>query len=341
LVILATVVFTPGLQAADADSIIDGRWEWSNDVGNAGIIESVLMLHSDGEKLTGKYQNQMHSAEITEGKIDDINVWFSMTIETDEGDIEASFAGEFIDGELSGEIAIGRDGETMEVPWEPKRFTRQEDVVGTWDFEFTAPDGNKYEPKYMISTNAGKLSGTVSANESSMDLKNVKLADNKLTFDYAIDYNGSDLALKYTCHPRGHKMVGSCSYSVDGNEGTFDVSGKKQVLAKQLQAMVGAWNCAVTGPDGIDYNPILTVQEEDGKLTGRIATNELDMAIKEIVLKDGKVTFDFTTEHENEGSVKLTWVCSVDGDDLRGKVKFQVAGQDGEIDVTGTRIKDD
>lgn len=340
LLLVCGLAMLGGFVQADEGKIIDGRWVWTIDAQGT-TINSELLLHTDGKKLTGTYKDQNVTAEITDGGFDDLNVWFDMAVTFDGADIDLEFSGEYSAGTIEGSIdaTVNKGEESAEFPWNAQRETRNEDVVGQWVFELDAPDGVTYRPELNVSMKKGKLAGKIAAADSEMELEAITLKKNVLSFEYTVPYEGSDLHLTYNCLPRGNKMRGEVQFSVDGNDGSIDIKAERKTLDKRLLAVVGSWKCSTVGPDGVERNPVFTAMVENGKLVGHLKSDEIDLKIDELTLDGDYVSFPFTNSHDGN-TVDLVWKCKADGGKLTGIIEFDIDGNSGSIDVSGTKQAD-
>ncbi len=333
--------------SADPPNVVDGRWEWENDIGG-NVINSSLVLHSKADKLTGKYSNQNFSADIQNGEIEkdgeNSNIWFHVDFKNEQGEeYTVKFSGEHADGQIEGDVEILQNGEPqIEFAWNPKRVTEAKDVIGSWDFEFTGPDGVEYRPTLNVTADGDNLKGTLGMQSAeSVTCKSTKLAGHELTVSVSIPYEGTSVGLVFSLHPRGDKMLGSATYSVNGDNGDFLVAGKRRILDPRLQALVGAWSCKVVGPDGVERSPMLVARVEGDKLVGTLTEASMEaVEIKAFELKDDMACFDFTNGHDDV-TVELTWKCKADGDRLVGTLDFSIDGNSGTIDIEGTKLKAD
>ncbi len=342
LTLLGAIILAafPQWARAEDGKPVDGRWIWTLDI-EGNTIHSELSLNTKGEKLTGTYKDENVSAEITDGGFDDLNVWFDMEVELNGAEIAIEFSGEYDADSINGTIeATINDGEEHgEFQWAAKRETRPQDVTGQWQIEFDAPDGVTYRPVLLVKEKSGKLSGSMKSADGELEIESIKLKDHALTFAYTIDYQGADLDLKYTCMPRGHKISGDIEFSVDGNEGEMEFTGKRQVLDKKLLALVGTWKCSTIGPDGVEREPVLTTMVKGGKLVGTLKSDEIELEIDEIKLEGDQAVFPFSMAADGE-TVKLVWKCKADGDKLVGTIDYNIGSESGTIDVDGKRQAD-
>ncbi|MEM7478584.1 MAG: hypothetical protein AAF483_26675 [Planctomycetota bacterium] len=314
-----------------------GTWKWDIDM-QGQIINSKLDLEVDGEKVTGTYSDQNIEAEIKNGKFKDGMLNLEMTTTVQGSDVEVKWEGKVSSDWIEGSASLAVGGQAMgEIEWAPKRFVGPAEVVGTWNFEFTAADGNDYSPTLVVSNKGGKVSGAMTFNGEAIDVEDVKLEKNTLSFSYTMDYDGSALALTYICKPRGDALSGSIEYSVDGESGEFDIKATRKRLSKALRALVGEWEFTLTTPDGITLMPIMTVSDKAGELDVKLARGDESYELKNVAVKDGSLTFSFTTEHDG-ADLSLDWSSKLSGkDSMTGTLEFDAGGDFGEIELEGER----
>jgi len=217
--------------------------------------------------------------------------------------------------------------------WNAKRHVGIEEVVGTWNFDFTAPDGTNYQPTLVLSKKQGKLQGELSGN----GLKEIELKDNKVTFETQVNYSGAPMQLTYVCEPRGNEITGILKYDVQGNSGEFDISAKRKALSPKVKAMLGAWNFEFTGPDGIDRKSLLTLMDKGGELDATLETDGTEHDVQELKADGSAVSFEFVVEHDGL-VVELSWESEMAGkNEMEGTLSFDVDGNVGDIPIEGKR----
>lgn len=315
-----------------------GTWKWSTDM-QGQTINSVLRLEVDGEKVTGTYSDQNIEEEIEDGKLKDGKVSFNMITEVNGTDIYVEWEGKVADDTIEGSVALEAGGQKMDgVDWKAQRYVGTSEVAGTWNFVFTAADGNEYKPVLTVVDKSGKLSAKfVGDDNEEAKVKNLKLADNSLTFDLTLDYNGSELELTYNCKPRGNEITGTIDYSVGGNTGDFEIKATRKVLAKALRPLLGSWDFSMVTPDGVTVTPVLTLSDNGGDLAVKLVNDGESYELENVAVKDGELSFDFTTEHDGN-EIDLSWKSKLAGKDaMKGTVEFSIGGESGVIESSGKR----
>ncbi len=322
-----------------ADTVPDGMWKWSSEIGGQ-TINSSLELETEGKQLWGTYKDQNVEAEIENAEVDGRNIWFELNVEVQGAELTAKFNGEIDDEEIEGSVEVWINGEESgEFDWLAKRDVSAAQVVGSWEFEFTSPDGVDHSPTLVVSEKGKELVGTLSDGDGAAEVlvKNFQLVDNQFSFELMTKYEGSNLDLKYICRPQGNKLTGMLEYDLEGNSGEFEIAARRRALPRSVRAMLGTWEFKVTDPDGIQHNPVLTLADDSGKLAAKLNSEILQLDIQDPQVNDGELTFKFTSDHGGEG-VELTWHSRMDGaDKMSGKLEYDAGGETGELDLTGER----
>ncbi|MFK7736168.1 MAG: hypothetical protein AB8B50_09080 [Pirellulaceae bacterium] len=314
----------------------NGTWKWTSSVGDQEN-SCELRLEVEGEKVTGTYKDLNVETEIAKGTFKNGELNLFIEAEVQGTDISAELSGKVSDASIKGRAIVDVQGERYgEFDWEPKRSVGKEEVIGTWDFKFTAADGNDYQPVVKITEKETKLVGTISAGGEQEQIDEIKLTDAAFSFAYTADYNGSDLELTYMCSPRGNALTGKINFDVDGNTGEFPIKAERRALSRDAKRMLGIWEFEMETPVGANTS-ILTLSEVDGKLQATLTGNGQQFEPKHVGVKNGRLRFDFVNEHDGM-KVQLDWESKLKEDDtMEGTMQFDAEGNTGEIAMTGKR----
>lgn len=213
-------------QADEKKVMIDpsGTWRWSIEI-NGNSIDNVLKL-SAGEdgKLTGTLEARGIKMDVQEGKVSGNDVSFQIQVELEQK-ITVRFEGKIEADKIEGELRAKGDGEEREFPWEATRSVQAADVVGAWQLKIVTPDGETLEPVLTITEKGKVLGATYVINDKMVEVTELKLKDNQLSFEVDSEYHGSPLHVAYKGKPQGSKLKGSLEYSVDGNSGQLEFTG--------------------------------------------------------------------------------------------------------------------
>lgn len=103
------------------------------------------------------------------------------------------------------------------------------------------------------------------------------------------------------------------------------------------QSMVGNWRLAVDDPDGNTHHPYIRLRMENGELKGAYtaASDNREYEVEKVRLKGNVLSFvaeSFTWT--------VTYRLTVAGEDLDGKMTFDIGGLSGDTEITGSRVKE-
>jgi hypothetical protein len=98
--------------------------------------------------------------------------------------------------------------------------TNANEVVGTWNYEAPYAPYEYSKGKLVFTENGDKVEGKIKIGSYEIDMKNVKVEGNKVSFAAYVE--GEYVSIKIEFEKKNFK--GTASYS----EGTIDVSGTKE-----------------------------------------------------------------------------------------------------------------
>jgi hypothetical protein len=234
LVSMIVTVASPGWAADDNQAAVDpsGTWRWEHDEGGE-TIKDVLKLNIDDDgEVTGTYQGRIGPIDLDEAEVEGDALSCDFEIEFGENTIEVEFEGTIDGDSVTGTVAISGGDESQEFPWVASRSVEDSDVVGSWDIMIELEDGNTLTPTLEVKQDkdSTELVGSYSSlnGDAELNVEEVKVSDNKLTFTVSGEFNGNTLTADYEVAPRGNKFSGTVAYDFNGQTGELDVEGKRQ-----------------------------------------------------------------------------------------------------------------
>jgi len=114
--------FVPSSVAADSN--VSGTWTWTQ-TRNDQEIKQTLKLKQDGEKLTGDLENPRGTTAITDGKVKDGVVSFTVVREFNDNKMEFKYTGKVEGDSLKLKVEFEREGEKQSRDVEAKRVTEK------------------------------------------------------------------------------------------------------------------------------------------------------------------------------------------------------------------------
>ncbi len=195
------------------------------------------------------------------------------------------------------------------------------DVTGAWNMTATTSSGREYKVQLVLKNEDGKLAGTMSSEQGSIVLQELKAEGDELS--YKIPAAGG-VAIKLTV--AGDAMNGTFT-AADGATGK--VTASRAAAAAKAVSVAGHWNCEATSGSGRLYKLQLDLAEEGGKLSGTITRADGSAPIDDAKLEGNQLTFKISAD-DTVYTVKLT----VEGQTLKGSYATPT-GEGGK--VTGGR----
>ena len=206
------------------------------------------------------------------------------------------------------------------------------DPSGTWrwDFEFNG-DTIKNVLKLNTTPN-GKVTGTLSARERSMEVTEGQITDGKLSFLVKAETPRA-FTLAFKGKVDGDKVDGEASAKTDEGSREFPWTAKRSVESSDV---VGAWKLKITLPSDQILQPLLTVALKDQKLTASYLSDDgKTIEAKQLEIKDNQLQFEIDTEHDS-AKLHVAFKGRPYGSKIMGKLKYTVNSDSGELDYTGS-----
>lgn len=179
------------------------------------------------------------------------------------------------------------------------------DVVGKWNVTASSPSGREYKLELVIRNNDGKLSGTISSVQGSVDLQDMQLKGDELT--YKIPTGEGGYAIKFTV--AGDSMKGTYT-SADGTTGP---AAATRAAATAPAGVTGKWKMAAKSNAGRQYDVVLNIASDQGKLSGTLTAPEGTLPLTDPKLDGDQFSFKLIVD---EGSYNIK--ATLAGDSMKG-----------------------
>lgn len=194
-----------------------GTWRWTHDESGVTIKNALKLNFDEKKEVTGSYKGRVES-KVDKASIEGSQLTVELRVELDGQKIGVKLEGKIDGDDLNGKVIVENFGE---FPWMAKRSLEPADVVGSWNITLKTDDGQTFEPVVKIRQEGEVLKGVYVSKliDKELELKEVRVKDNKLSFDVEGEASGNTFTLKYSGEPRGDRMTGKVSYSLGGQTG--------------------------------------------------------------------------------------------------------------------------
>jgi hypothetical protein len=221
-----------GLTASAAARATDpsGTWKWERTLGDR-TMSSVLKLDVEDGKLVGSYAGRGDAVEIEDGKIEGDELSFKVTRSRNDRTFTVTFRGKVNEDAIAGTGTFQFGDQSRDFDWQAQRSVEPADVVGTWQFTVTTPDGQTFEPSLKLSRQDEALKGAYTSRFGEFQAQEIQIKDNHLTFFITGENDGNVWKVSYNGKPRGSSIAGSVEFDFGGQSGTLEFTGKRQKSA--------------------------------------------------------------------------------------------------------------
>lgn len=324
---------------------LPGSWHMVVEVQDGSTSEGDLVVKEEGGKLTATWTTDLGTANFPEVKLDGNKVAFAADVDFGGTMVPLKFDGITGGDKIKGTVSLSFDGQEMAMPVTGTRgegaavemLTGPVNLPGKWEVEATLPDGNTSMADFVIEEKEGKLVGKLMTEIGEAVIDGIVVEGNKISYKGAIDMGGVEAPIEFIGSTGGDKMVGDFKLSMEGQEMALPVKGVKgmEVLTGEVK-FPGEWEVEASLPDGNTSISMLTIEEKEGKLVGKMSTEIGEGAIESITMNGNEFSFQCNIDM---GGVMapLNVKGSTAGDKLIGKATLSMEGQEMELPLKGSR----
>jgi len=218
------------------------------------------------------------------------------------------------------------------------------DPTGTWRWERTGRNDNVSKMTLKLKLEGDKVVGTLATkrpegarqggNNNPIEIKDGKLDGNKISFTIVRSFNDREFVSKYAGTIDGDSIKGTQTRNGNNGEQESEWTAKRGI---SLEDAAGTWAISFEGPDGNKINSKFDITVEGEAAKGVYHSSMFgDNDIKDIAVKDGKLTFGVSLKTDN-GEFPISYEAKIDGDKITGVMKSSFGGEDNERAFEGSR----
>jgi hypothetical protein len=232
LPVLAVCLVTGQSHAQEnKNSDATGTWKWTQRRPNGQPFETTLKLKQQGDRITGVQLGRGGEVNIRDGIIREGKLSFKVVLDFGGGERIIKYEGALKDDTIEGKIESDFGGGPQIREWLAKReIPKPKPVVnftGTWQWSFTTPGGQAFEPHVRLAQTGDKLSGTVVWGESEAAISDASVEDEQVSFKVVRERTGRSVTTKYRGKLAGDTIQGKIESDWNGNFQTFDWIAKR------------------------------------------------------------------------------------------------------------------
>lgn len=207
-----------------------GVWDFVLEAPDGNTYRPEFAVKLDGDKLKGTMTAEGEEMPVEKLALKKNRLTFAYTIPYNGSDLELAYDCFPTGNKLSATIEYNVDGDSGDFTGSAKRRVldaRQSALVGSWKCETTGPDGVTRYPILSLQNSGGKLTGTLKSDELDIEIKEVSMDGDYISFPFSNDHDGVTVNLVWKCKASGDKLIGEIDYEFEDQSGTIDVTGKR------------------------------------------------------------------------------------------------------------------
>lgn len=208
-----------------------GTWKWVVSTPDGQMIQAMVALKQDGEKLTGTYnsrigENSFGETPVHEGKISGRDISFKVIRKLNDQEFTLSYGGKIDGDRIKGSVVIGDGDQKFE--WDAKREPAQLDPTGAWKWSMTRSNGEKMEATMKLKLESGKLTGSIASGDFSTEIDNGRINGDEITFQTTVDRDGQKFVAKSKGKITASKIKGTVEFETDGEKRVREWEAQKE-----------------------------------------------------------------------------------------------------------------
>ena len=95
------------------------------------------------------------------------------------------------------------------------------DLTGTWSGQMPTRDGGTRDVSFKFKQNGAALTGTMSAFDNDIEIKDGKVDGDKIGFTVTLDFNGNEVKLLFAGTAKGNELEMTREREGSGNKQSF------------------------------------------------------------------------------------------------------------------------
>jgi hypothetical protein len=215
----------------------------------------------------------------------------------------------------------------------PAPSKKSVDPTGAWRWEYRFNDNEPAEFSLKLKWDGKELTGKYTAFDATTDIEEGKVEDGKLSFISKRTLNNNEFTVHFQGKAEADDIVGTVA--VDFGEGPreFDWHAERTV---DVDGILGSWKLNLETPQGV-IQPVITIKEEKGKLTGHYVSPFGEREAKELTFKAGELAWRIESEDDDDLQFEVEYRGKIDGDKISGSTEYDFDGNAGSMEFTGER----
>jgi len=211
-------------------------------------------------------------------------------------------------------------------------------VLGAWQLDFTAPDGVHRSPIVVVGRQYKSYVAWYVADGEPQPFQNVQLQGDTLVGTIA-PREHPDITV--TCESKlkaADQCEGKATYRTkDGSDsGQWSLTGRRIPMSSFDEVM--KWKLSFTTPDNEQHEATVTVVSENGKMYAWYSSEDHELPARSISVQGDRVEVKMVAETQEGAPVEVTFRGTVVGDAVKGDAEYRLKDDTGSFPFQAKRV---
>jgi len=218
-------------EAADVagSTSVTGDWKYDLTLDSGDVLNLVLSLKQEGDKVTGKVVVGDFDAPITEGKVAGDAISFKIPVDRDGNKFTSKYNGTVAGNSIKGKIHSDFGGTEHDYDWKATRekAVASSNAAGTWKWVIVMADGTSHDLSLKLTQEGEKLSGIVILGDNEVPISEGLVKDNEVTLKVTREQDGKTQVSKFKGTLEGDSIKGKIDSDWSGEMRNYAWNAKR------------------------------------------------------------------------------------------------------------------
>jgi hypothetical protein len=202
-----------------------GNWKYTLTLESGDIMNLVLNLNQEGEKVTGKVKVGDFEAPITEGKVVGEAISFAIPVDANGTKFTSTYKGALSGDAIKGRIHSDWNGEDHNYDWNAAR--EKAGATGTWNWVLVTASGDSIDLSLKLKQDGDKLAGVVVLGDNETPIAEGLIKDNQISLKVTREKDGKTQTAKFNGKLEGDTIKGKIDSDWSGENHIYDWNAKR------------------------------------------------------------------------------------------------------------------
>jgi hypothetical protein len=208
-----------------------GSWKYAITLDSGDIMNLVLNLKQEGDKVSGKVSVGDFETPITEGKVAGDVISFKIPVDTGNQKFTSAYKGTLNGDTIKGKIHSDWGGEDHNYDWNASRektaASSSANATGTWKWVLVTDSGESIDLSLKLKQDGDKLAGVVVVHDNEVPISDGLIKENQISLKITREKDGKTQTAKFQGKLDGDSIKGKIDSDWSGENKTHDWNAKR------------------------------------------------------------------------------------------------------------------